>query len=441
MGSIRIRGNNTCYLDFYYNGIRCREYTELKNTAANKARLGRIMRKIDKEIKAGTFTYSQYFPSSSRVHLFESVSDAPVSQPTREELIEKARAQMNAPTYPYPPAPHLVAVDTPTFKEFSNVWVREREIDWKRSNLRKNLDIIKIHLMPRFGARRVSDVTKADLLALRTHLAKDYRAGEGLSHSRINTIMNLIKQIMDEAADRYDFITPYRGIKPLRVPRTKVDPFSLQEVNTIINGVRDDFRDYFIVRFFTGMRTSEIDGLQWKHIDFDARLVQVREVLVRMKLDTTKTDGSERDIEMSTPVFEALKRQHAVTGDLDGFVFCNSKGKALSYTNVNERIWYPLLDEMGIRRRNAYQSRHTAATIWLAAGEAPEWIARQMGHTTTKMLFTVYSRYVPNLTRNDGSAMEQLLGASLHVSPPSDPTPTQQTDNHSETNSLEGECP
>jgi integrase len=32
-----------------------------------------------------------------------------------------------------------------------------------------------------------------------------------------------------------------------------------------------------------------------------------------------------------------------------------------------------------------------------------------MGHTTTEMLFRVYSRYVPNLTRRDGSAFERLL--------------------------------
>ena len=36
-----------------------------------------------------------------------------------------------------------------------------------------------------------------------------------------------------------------------------------------------------------------------------------------------------------------------------------------------------------------------------------------MGHTTTEMLFRVYSRYVPNLTRRDGSAMERLLLQAL----------------------------
>jgi integrase len=33
----------------------------------------------------------------------------------------------------------------------------------------------------------------------------------------------------------------------------------------------------------------------------------------------------------------------------------------------------------------------------------------QMGHTTTEMLFRVYSRFVPNLTRQDGSAFERLM--------------------------------
>jgi integrase len=47
--------------------------------------------------------------------------------------------------------------------------------------------------------------------------------------------------------------------------------------------------------------------------------------------------------------------------------------------------------------------------LWLASGESPQWIADQLGHTTTEMLFRVYARYVPNLTRRDGSAFERLI--------------------------------
>jgi integrase len=62
--------------------------------------------------------------------------------------------------------------------------------------------------------------------------------------------------------------------------------------------------------------------------------------------------------------------------------------------------------------------RHTCATLWLAAGENPEWIARQLGHTTTEMLFRVYSRYVPNLTRRDGSAFDSLVSSVIQTAPP-----------------------
>ena len=79
---------------------------------------------------------------------------------------------------------------------------------------------------------------------------------------------------------------------------------------------------------------------------------------------------------------------------------------------MNKRVWHPTLKILGLKKRNAYQTRHTAATLWLAAGESPEWIASQMGHSTTKMLLNTYSRYVPNMTRQDGSAFEALVNRS-----------------------------
>ena len=72
-----------------------------------------------------------------------------------------------------------------------------------------------------------------------------------------------------------------------------------------------------------------------------------------------------------------------------------------------------MLEDLEIPYRRPYDTRHTAATLMLAAGESPEWIARQLGHANTKMLFSVYSSFVPNLTRNDGSAMDRLITKSV----------------------------
>ena len=50
-----------------------------------------------------------------------------------------------------------------------------------------------------------------------------------------------------------------------------------------------------------------------------------------------------------------------------------------------------------------------------------------MGHTNTQMLFTVYSRFVPNLTRQDGLAIAGLL-SSKQAAPPSSPLTSEQID-------------
>jgi len=159
------------------------------------------------------------------------------------------------------------------------------------------------------------------------------------------------------------------------------------------------------------MRTGEIDGLQWRLVDFERRQILVRHAWVKNELIDTKNDGSFRTIDISDIVYDALKTQFEATGKLQ-FVFCNTEGNPLYHNNVTKRVWHPLLSRLGLRKRRPYQTRHTTATLWLAAGESPEWIARQMGHTTTEMLFRVYSRYVPNLTRQDGSAFERLLAAN-----------------------------
>ena len=81
--------------------------------------------------------------------------------------------------------------------------------------------------------------------------------------------------------------------------------------------------------------------------------------------------------------------------------------------------------------RRPYQCRHTAATLWLAAGENPEWVANVLGHSTTEMLFRVYSRFVPNLTRNDGLAFAGLVNGHLgkHAVEAAAAKPAPSTDN------------
>ncbi|MFA7521762.1 MAG: hypothetical protein WCY71_02420 [Halothiobacillaceae bacterium] len=158
------------------------------------------------------------------------------------------------------------AVDAPLFQSLIDEWMGEKEVEWKRSYQKKQVDIVNLYLRPEFGKKRVSDITRTDLLKYRAYLAKDLHGKKALSGSRVNQIMSLLKQVLDEAADRFDFITPFVRIKPVKQGRSQVDPFSLDEVQAFLREVDPHWQPYFTVRFFTGMRTSEIDGLKWKHV-------------------------------------------------------------------------------------------------------------------------------------------------------------------------------
>jgi integrase len=386
VGSIYARGGFLQF-DFRYKGQRCRESSCLPDNPTNRRRCDTAMKRIEAEIVLGTFDYAAYFPDGGKVEVFRNL----------ERRVASAKS------------------DTPLFCDFAETWFAERRIEWRRSYADTMRITLDKYLKPRFGDTALDLIEKSDIMAFRAGLADQpgVSAGTKLSAARINKIMMPLRMILIEAADRFGFVSPWRNIKPVKQKKSDVDPFTLDEVNRFLDAVRPDMRNYYAVRFFSGLRSSEVDGLKWQYIDLDKRQILVREALVQGRIETTKTDGSMREIAMNHLVYEALVNQRELTAKLSDYVFCMRSGNPLINRNVTSRIWYPTLRFLGLRPRRPYQTRHTAATLWLASGENPEWIARQMGHNSTEMLFRVYSRFVPNLTRQDGSAFEQLLRAKF----------------------------
>lgn len=393
MGKVRVRKETgKLYLDFMYRGHRCREQTALPNTAANRKRVEALLQKVEASILVGSFDYAEQFPQSKNLKKFQPKTGS---------------GEVNGSVQAGPDT----GEHTPMFSDFADQWFAESKIQWRNSHTRNVTSILESSLKPAFKNKQVGEITKADILAARNKMAK--RKGRGanglMSPKTINSHMTILRMILTEAAERYEFDNPYRNIKPLKLQKVHIEPFSMDEVDKILKHVREDYRIYYLVRFYTGMRTGEVDGLKWEYVDFEKREILVRETLVHGQAEYTKTDGSQREIPMFGPVYDALKVQYEATGKLSKFVFCNRLGEPLDHNNVTKRVWYPLLEVLKLKKRRPYQTRHTAATLLLASGENPEWVARTLGHSSTEMLFKVYSRFIPNLTRMDGSAFERLI--------------------------------
>ncbi|MGB0219315.1 MAG: Arm DNA-binding domain-containing protein [Sinimarinibacterium flocculans] len=400
MASINERGGKL-FFDFRYQGHRCREYTALPDTAANRKRMQAVLDKITADIALSTFNYRSYFSNSPLADRFDRIAaEAAVTDEVRP--------------------------DTPLFSDFAQAWRADKAVEW-RNSYRESVDhILAKHLTPYFGQIPMGLIDRPAILAFRTQLMTK-TAADGtqrqLKASTVNRIIGVLSMILDEAALRLDTRNPLDAIKRLKVQRSDIQPFSIAEVRQLIATVRSDYADYLLVRCFTGMRSGEANGLKWEFVDFERREIRIRETFVRGRTEYTKTDGSQREIQMSQPVFDALQRMHGRTSTLGVYVFCTKSGLPIDNHNFVNRIWNPLLRHLGLKPRRPYQMRHTCATLWLAAGESPEWIARQLGHTTTEMLFRVYSRYVPNLTRRDGSAFDFMVADAMRSAPASNDAP------------------
>lgn len=398
MAKVRVRPETgKLYFDFHYLGERCREYTALSDTELNRKKMQTVLKKIEAEIQLGLMCYERYFPQSRNLAKIQLIERG------RKDFIEtNERIKLGL-------EPRL-----PTVRAFGLLWLQENEIRWRTATKSFMANHLNGYVMEEFGEKVVNDITRADILAFRTKLAKVQarKAGTTLAPRTINAYMMVLKSLLNEAADRFQFTAPTNRLPNLKIPKTEFEPFSLEEVFKIINAVPEDYRYYVTVRFFTGMRTAEADGLKWSRIDWSRKQIGIVETYSSGKTETTKNEGSQRYIDMNGLVYDALVAQKQRFGTLSAYVFCNSAGGPLDSTNFSKRVWAPTLKKLGLQVRRPYQMRHTAATLWLASGEAPEWIARQMGHTSTQMLFKVYSRYVPNLTRRDGAAFEQMLASN-----------------------------
>lgn len=264
------------------------------------------------------------------------------------------------------------------------------------------------YFVPWLGDLPISEITYGQLAAL---------VGDNLGHLSLKTRNNALtplRGVFDLAfADGHIATNPALRLKFGKVQREPPDPFTAEERDAILEWFRTHqpaWLNYFEVAFFTGLRSSELIGLQWGDIDFRRGLMRIQRARVRHQMKITKT-GSIRDVELNSRALAALKRQRAKTQLKSDWVFLQpATGEQILDDRPPRRAFERCLRALGIRHRKPYATRHTYATSCLAAGVKPAWIAAQLGHSTA-MLFKHYARWIVDDDRGRELAkVEQSLG-------------------------------
>ncbi|MDV3502529.1 Arm DNA-binding domain-containing protein [Marinobacter sp. M-5] len=353
---VRLRESSIA-IRFMWRGKRYEETWKVAPTPANVKRAARMREEILVRIRSGCFELTEFFPDSRNATAIAG------------ELPEE---------------------DVPTFSELASKYLRSLTVS--ASTLREYRNGVNRYFVPRLGEMPVDAVRYSHLVDLMSDIAWSS------NKTRNNAIVPLRGIFKYAIADRLISHDPSAGLKFAKVQKTEPDPLNLEEIELVLGWLsrneHEVFLNFFEFAFFSGLRSSELLAVRWDDVDWIQGKVRVQRARVEGKLKGTKT-YTVRDVELNARSRDALKRQkkHSLLRGEEIFINPNV-GTPLITNKPIRMIWNRCLRSLGLRHRVSYQTRHTFCTLNLIAGANVMWVSKQMGHSTTQMTLTRYSKWV-----------------------------------------------
>ena len=312
-------------------------------------------------------------------------------------------------------------------------WLKWKKQSTKPSTFRQLEVIIRNHVMPAFGHKKVAKITRIEIkdwLAAFGELDKNGKPKYSIGSRR--KYLSVIKSILfyavqelrvlgDNPADRLKI--EVQDNVALKKEDKKVKYFSLDEMNQLLDYLKTykhqrfpEYQMYYMLIFFlykTGLRISEALALRWDDIEgnmLDINKQTSRDDNNKVILTTLKNDCSYRTIQIEDEVLRELKKFKAKQNELilgnprfcknkDSIIFQNYNGHYLTPSIIRETI-QNYHQASGVEYRGLHAFRHTHATLLLESGVSEIYVAKRLGHKDTKELSRTYG-HITNKIQTD----------------------------------------
>lgn len=273
------------------------------------------------------------------------------------------------------------------------------------------------HIILNLGDKPISELTIEDIDELKITLLTQSKKGKV-----INGCYTILRAVCAKACSseqqKNDLM---EKIKNLKVVNDDPFPFTEDEVRQLLltdtdNEMAKDMASFAIL---TALRISELICTCWENIEFyteqgieKCRLyVDLAKPLNKYKV--TKTEESERTIELSAEAAQLLRKLERLTGDKAPTVInvvqrdnITVKREKRRFVFFNEQTGHPWLNpkqfakqfftgflkEAGVAHRGPNQLRHTAASIHFNNGVSVAWIAELLGHRDVSIVEKHYAK-------------------------------------------------
>lgn len=299
----------------------------------------------------------------------------------------------------------------------------------KERTHRSYVSIYRNRVLPTFGKRKVTEVTRADVQAWVVAMT-----GEGLAPQTVHHCYIALKKAFRYAQD--DRLIAYNPCDSIRLPRNAdaqaFAPVFLtaKEVEALAKQLDTVAQPYgLLVRFaaYTGLRAAEITGLRVRDVNLRAARVEVRQTLQRIdgewQVGTPKSRRSTREVPILDNAVLAAMREylfaHPHRADPDALLWPGRMpgthvvdySRVFDVASFRRNYLRPALRSLDMPEMRFHDLRHTYASLMLSVGRPTHKVSRWMGHASLVTTDTVYSHLYVEDTEQERDDVSRRLEA------------------------------
>jgi integrase len=203
--------------------------------------------------------------------------------------------------------------------------------------------------------------------------------------------------------------------------RREGQALTLQELWELTEACEGRYRDVVPVLALAGLRWGELAGLQvGDRVSVPGPGLRLRRTVLAsgggaLYVDTLKNNRA-RTVPLILDLLPIVDRWSAGKTP-DAWLFSAPEGGPLRESNWKRSVgWSAATSAVGANGFRVHDLRHTAASVWLAAGADPKVVQRVLGHATAAMTMDLYGHMIDaNLWR-----AARLIGDISGTSEPSE---------------------
>ena len=273
----------------------------------------------------------------------------------------------------------------------------------------------RTHIAPTFGSMPLARV---DRTTLREWVAKlSDPDGAALAPATVTKAVQVFNKTMRAAVDdRLIASNPVERLPLPKIVREEMRFLTDDELWTLADTIDARYRAFVLLAGYSGLRLGELLGLRWQRVDLLRRQVVVAETLVdlagQVSFGPPKTKAALRTVGIPTFVAEAMATIPDRPAVPDQLVFQSPDGHAIRPGLFRRRFWTPAVTAAGFTPLRIHDLRHTAISLWIAAGANPKQVAVRAGHTSVSVVLDRYGHLYPQPEADLMDALERPRRAS-----------------------------